>query len=426
MILTSQLCFGEGPTTPAQKDWIFNPPAGDSANWDTNISPNIWVDLFDANMEFDISYGEPTIADIATIGAKRTAVLNTPGKKVNHLSLAGSHIEAGTLNIENGGSLTVAGLTKLAAPATGYEQTRGGILNLTGGMIETQGIVLLGAADQLHISHHGTVNIHGGEWISRNQVFLSSPEATHAGIVNMKGGTWSPKQTVSLSAENGAGGEINLYGGEINANPNTPIAFDLGTNAVINIDGGTLSAHVHQENGVMLARGGTVNLKLGYIVAHGADGPNDAICLKDSILNISGGEVSLTKGQIFTFEPTINIHGDEASIRMDGISSLPGKLTSKWNFIFNATGVSTVDSANSFINLSGATVNVDGSYFEGRAGRFKLFDSRNDAAFKEPAHLKTVGFDNFYTKFSTLDGDLYLTIIPRGGKHKELTQASAD
>ena len=219
------------------------------------------------------------------------------------------------LEINTGGSITIEQVTVSQNTDAGMLTVNGGTLNVgIGGLI---------------VKENGTVNVTSGEILSNASLFLQG------GDFNLSGGT------VTLTDPEPGGTTFQVMG--------------AGTTGSLNITGGD------------------------FIVA-GAIAPQDTIQFRGEI-NISGGTFSAVGGQAFgnaASDTTFNIIGDAATINIDRFNNATVSRLTKFNFIFNESGVSSIQQgSNSYNSLAGTEVTIDGSAYRGGPAAFELFDYNN-------------------------------------------------
>ncbi|NME70141.1 hypothetical protein [Flammeovirga aprica] len=134
----------------------------------------------------------------------------------------------------------------------------------------------------------------------------------------------------------------------------------------------------------------------------------DPIILISNDINIDGGFVSLTGGEVqFSNHPVLNINGDSATIIMDRLNAGTEESAVTINFIFNEKGISKIVS-NEWMSLSHAIITVDGSAYAGDTGTFELFKSNNLMG-DVPIHL-LVDFPGYKSTFSKNDSSWSVTL----------------
>jgi hypothetical protein len=219
-------------------------------------------------------------------------------------------------------------------------------------------------------------------------------------------------------------GAVDISGGTLTNNGALVIgatgSLDVsGTGAYV--DGRTGSRDVF--DGGVLGQNGQINISDGSFTSNGA-GANDLLTLEDLTVNVAGGTLNLTGGQLVgsnTNTATINIIGDIGNaVQVDRLNTSLGR-TINFGFEFDATGVGTVVSAGSYISFSSLNIAIDGTDYLGGTDSFLLFESANIVGDTEALSESIDGFDTgSYTTelrydFTTDDVYLDVTAIPEPG-----------
>lgn len=226
------------------------------------------------------------------------------------------------------------------------------------------------------------VNVDSGGTISTGSVSISS--GNDAGTLNVQGGTLNASGVINI----GLAGNFNLASGTFTQN---------GSGARTITDGNSTGD-------------GSVSISGGSFIANGA-AANNILRLRTDVSVSGSGVLNMTGGQvIFDQDHTLSVMGSSVDINLDRLNYSAG--TGSVSFVFDATGVSSVDSA-AFIHLQNATIDIDGTAYTGGAGTYTLFSSTNLASL--PVATPTVsGFAGFNTNVSQSGDDyvLSLTLIP--------------
>ena len=217
--------------------------------------------------------------------------------------------------------------------------------------------------------------------------------------------------TASNGSSVGAHGLIKVTGG-------TMTTTGAVTNRdVISLESGALSlfnAATSGNNQALSAAAGSLNVTGGTLTA-GAAMTTGTIQFFSAI-DISGGSFT-TAVQTFFSGTSLTVNGDAATIGFKELNQIASRAVD-FNFNFGATNVSTIVSTGGFMNLAGATINVNGSGYAGGAGVFDLITSGNyaDDIF---AGQSVTGFDGLDGVVSASGNNLILTLttIPEPGTY---------
>ncbi len=217
--------------------------------------------------------------------------------------------------------------------------------------------------------------------------------------------------TASNGSSVGAHGLIKVTGG-------TMTTTGAVTNRdVISLESGALSlfnAATSGNNQALSAAAGSLNVTGGTLTA-GAAMTTGTIQFFSAI-DISGGSFT-TAVQTFFSGTSLTVNGDAATIVLKDLNQIDTRAVD-FNFNFGATNVSTIVSTGGFMNLAGATINVNGSGYAGGAGVFDLITSGNyaDDIF---AGQSVTGFDGLDGVVSASGNNLILTLttIPEPGTY---------
>jgi hypothetical protein len=233
---------------------------------------------------------------------------------------------------------------------------------------------------------------------------------THTAVVDVRTGGTFAVSTASVGSASGALGRIDVTGGTM-----TTTGSVLNRD-IINLSSGNLNlfnAATSGNNQALAAAAGVLNVTGGALTA-GAAMASGTIQFYSAI-DISAGSFT-TVAQTFFSGTSLTINGDAATINLVSLNQTAARAVD-FNFNFGATDVSTIVSTGGFMNLAGATINVDGSGYGGGAGVFELITSGNynDGIF---AGQSVTGFDGLNGVVSASGNDLILTLtIPEPGTY---------
>jgi hypothetical protein len=245
----------------------------------------------------------------------------------------------------------------------------------------------------------------------------NSNNATHSAALSVQAGSIT---TGSLTTAYNvtSTGAVDISGGTLTNDG----ALVIGTTGSLDISGtgayvdGRTGARTVFDGGV-LGQSGEINISDGSFTSNGA-GASDLLTLKDLTVNVAGGTLDLTGGQLIgssTNTATINIIGDIGNaVQVDRLNTSAGR-TVDFGFEFDATGVGTVVSAGSYINFSSLNIAIDGTDYLGGTDSFLLFESANIVGDTEALSEAIVGFDvGSYTtelRYDLTADDVYLDVI---------------
>lgn len=161
-----------------------------------------------------------------------------------------------------------------------------------------------------------------------------------------------------------------------------PGTITVGAASTLEIQGGSLTNGGSGPRTVFTdtnGSGGAVLISGGTFTATGA-APTDALFVQADSITISGGTFDMSGGQVILADTTaLTVVGDEAGIQMDRLNVNSPTRAATIRFVFDENGISCIDSS-AFINLSEATLIIDGSAYTGVAASFDLFSSPNIAS----------------------------------------------
>ncbi len=255
------------------------------------------------------------------------------------------------------------------------------------------------------------LEINTGGSITMEQIFVS--QNVDAGMLTIQGGTLNVGSGGLYVEENGV---VNVTSGDLNSEK---ALFLRGGD--FNLTGGTVTLTDPTPGGTtfdVMGSGttGSLNIIGGDFIVAGATAAQDTIQFRGEI-NISGGTFSAVGGQAFgngASNTTFNIIGDEGTINIDRFNNaVAGRLT-KFNFIFDESGVSSIAQGSaSYISLGSTEVTIDGSDYNGGPAVFELFDYNNFVAVCPNVTITGLGTEgvNYTFTQSIDDNNFTLTIL---------------
>ncbi len=224
---------------------------------------------------------------------------------------------SGTIDITEGGELTVSGMMRIGVAGTGVMTVSGGALNSTmNGGNDKQGLLIgegSGSNGTLNITggtvttygpqigvyagSTGTLNISGGEMNVRggNNFRIGN---LGTGTVNITGGTLTSDAGIYMADQSGTG-TLNISDGTLNANN----VISVGTRqaAYLNVSGGAVKAHqIIVAYGASTSSRGTVNQTGGTVTVTDSIRFGSMGSSASGTYNLSGGKLTA---------PTI-VHGN--------------------------------------------------------------------------------------------------------------------
>jgi hypothetical protein len=246
----------------------------------------------------------------------------------------------------------------------------------------------------------------GGILVNQN-----SSNGAQTSEVDVRTGGILAVSTASNGSSDGGHGLIKVTGG-------TMTTTGAVTNRdVISLESGNLSllnTATGGNNVALSAASGSLNVTGGALIVGAA--MTSGTMQFYSAIDISAGSFT-TVAQTFFVDTSLTINGDAATISFKDLNQTAGRAVDL-NFDFGATDVSTITSTG-FMNLAGATINVDGSGYSGGANVFTLLESANygDDVF---AGQLVAGFAGLDGVVSASGNDLILTLtttIPEPGTY---------
>lgn len=271
-----------------------------------------------------------------------------------------------------------------------------------GGGVVTQSAGTV-TAGQIIINNDGAGDACRYDLSGGNVFATTSATAKNAGHLNISGGKFS---TAGLTAD--SGGTVNLTGGILD------VAGTLTANGAVTINGGMVSNNIAGVGvtGRIIAGTDAVKMLSGsYALTGGA--VTDGVNINVALFEISGGDVDLMGQVRVGAGAEMKIVGDAATVDVLRLNN-QGTYTGTFRFVLDETGVSTINSAG-YINLSTATIVVDGAAYTGAAGTFDLFKGTTLAGLADTNNIVVSGFDSFGGAYITQDatsGLVQLTVIP--------------
>ena len=248
-----------------------------------------WVHWKEAAADTNIANTANWSSDPAGKNAMIGVYANSPksGQLNSALSLVQLQVgynpgASGTIDITEGGELTVSGMMRIGVAGTGVMTVSGGTLNSTMNSSNDKQGLLIGEGS----GSNGTLNITGGT------VTTYAPQigvyAGSTGTLNISGGTLNVRNGNNFRIGNLGTGLVNITGGTVNSDAAFFIADQSGT-GTLNISNGMLKVNNTisvgtRQNGVLNVSGGTVEANL-IVVAYGAS-------------NNSRGTVNQTAGTV--------------------------------------------------------------------------------------------------------------------------------
>ena len=282
-------------SSPAGKDVAFGVYVGspDTAQLASSLSvKKMWLGYNSgASGTIDIAEGGSlTVSDDFYFGVEGTAVMNI-----------------------NGGSLTT---TKNGAFYLGQNANGNGTLNVTSGNVTTTGGIQMGH----NASAAGAMNISGGE-VKLNGGSPWRIGNAGRGTVTISGGTVTADCEVYMADQPSGNGTLNLSNGSLTVNNH----LTVGTrgSAVVNISGGTLNANQmkiafsahNNSRGTVNQTGGTVTIK--DFINYGDWGSNGI-----GVYNLSGGKLTVPTVKYGNANTTasFNISGTGEAVISDAVA----------------------------------------------------------------------------------------------------------
>jgi hypothetical protein len=343
-----------------------------------------------ANVTYGTSanWSSKTVNDIDTVVINGGATVALDTSDTATIVRVSNGLTDGTLKIDQNNTLTVLTDFQLGT------STGSGVVTQSAGTV---------TARHLQINQSGTS--------AASRYYLSGGQITSTGTVtvatnaqlNISGG-----KMISSALTANSGGTVNLTGGVLD------MAGTLTANGTVTINGGTLSNNIAGAGAAGRIIAGTDSVKMlsgSYALTGGA--ATDAVNINVALFEISGGDVDLM-GQVRVGPGAeLKVVGDAATINVLRLNN-QGTYTGTFRFVLDETGVSTINSAG-FINLSTATIIVDGTEYLGTAGTFDLFKGTTLSGLADTNNIIVSGFGSFggaYVTQDAISGLVQLTVIP--------------
>jgi hypothetical protein len=232
----------------------------------------------------------------------------------------------------------------------------------------------------------------------------NTSNTNHTSQIDVRTGGILAVSTANNGSSTGGDGLIKVTGGIMTT------TGAVRNRDVISLESGALSLFntaTGGNNQALSAAAGSLNVTGGALTA-GAAMTSGTIQFYSAI-DISGGSFT-TVAQTFFSGTSLTINGDAATIGFKDLNQSVGRAVD-FNFNFGATDVSTIVSTG-FMNLAGATINVNGSGYGGGAGVFDLITSVN--------YGDDVFAGQLVTGFAGLDG-----VVSASGNNLILTLTTA-
>jgi hypothetical protein len=232
----------------------------------------------------------------------------------------------------------------------------------------------------------------------------NTSNTNHTSQIDVRTGGILAVSTASNGSSTGGDGLIKVTGGIMTT------TGAVRNRDVISLESGALSLFntaTGGNNQALSAAAGSLNVTGGALTA-GAAMSSGTIQFYSAI-DISAGSFT-TVAQTFFAGTSLTINGDAATIGFKDLNQSVGRAVD-FNFNFGATDVSTIVSTG-FMNLAGATINVNGSGYGGGAGVFDLITSVN--------YGDDVFAGQLVTGFAGLDG-----VVSASGNNLILTLTTA-
>ncbi|WP_018968822.1 DUF642 domain-containing protein [Rubritalea marina] len=210
---------------------------------------------------------------------------------------------------------------------------------------------------------------------------------TGSGVVNHSSGVLTTPSLLINSSNTGEPSTYNLTGGTLSLTE--AASFQIGLNSSLVVQGGTASKVYNSSSTTMdigaLGSGSRVEVLSGaFQIMNGVVGTNVATIHAD--LHLSGGDIDVT-GYIWQYGD-ITINGDDADVDLGGMIALGGPSLS---FVFDSSGISSLDFANWVDASLFSTITVDGSDYTGGAQSFNLINATG-GVLGDPVSVTPSGF----------------------------------
>ncbi|NOU36809.1 MAG: hypothetical protein HOO88_08570 [Kiritimatiellaceae bacterium] len=233
----------------------------------------------------------------------------------------------------------------------------------------------------------GTLTMNSANTLSAG-VLQVGVTSTGTGIVNQTAGTISAI-TTTVGRATGNVGTYNLSGGKLDVKS----TLTVSATGLVDVKGGTLSLSgggTHTISGV-----GTIKLSSGLFEIDASMANTNVLNFTPGLFDVSGGTNNLdavVRVGSLTAQTEFRVVGDAATINISKLQQASSVTTNGvFHFIFNATGISTINSS-IFQTMDGAKIVVDGSAYTGPDGTFTLFDSPNLSSLVDTNNITITGF----------------------------------
>ena len=180
-----------------------------------------------------------------------------------------------------------------------------------------------------------------------------------------------------------ANGELNLTGGTFT----TALVNTVTTDGTLLVNGGTFSKTISGLSPIF-SGSGSIKVQSGsFDLINGA--ATDLTTIQTTLFEVSGGAVDISGQALLGANAEFRVIGDAATIDLQQFSS---GSTGTFNFVFDATGISTINLTN-WMHLSNISISVDGTSYTGAEGIFTLLDSSNYLSLFNTNNLTISGFN---------------------------------
>ena len=132
---------------------------------------------------------------------------------------------------------------------------------------------------------------------------------------------------------------------------------------------------------------------------------------------ISAGTLSLSGGILLQtgVGSTFSVQGETAIVTAASLTMEAAGATTapELDFLFGATGVSTIDLTGAFTVGAGSSLTVDGTSYTGGAGMIDLVTfGSNSGTFADPADINLSGFTGFTATVGYDADSMFVTLVP--------------
>ena len=246
----------------------------------------------------------------------------------------------------------------------------------------------------------GIVNQSDGSLIASN-LTVNSSGTGDLSQYNLSGGTVSVSNSLTVKAN----GELNLTGGTFT----TALVNTVTTDGTLLVNGGTFSKTISGLSPIF-SGSGSIKVQSGsFDLINGA--ATDLTTIQTTLFEVSGGAVDISGQALLGANAEFRVIGDAATIDLQQFSS---GSTGTFNFVFDATGISTINLTN-WMHLSNISISVDGTSYTGAEGIFTLLDSSNYLSLFNTNNLTISGFNvqgkHAYLTHSQADGEEWVQLV---------------